>query len=264
MTRYGIHEANIRTGSGGRPLAVALVCFALAAAAPPSPAGELPAAIRTVDGAALPQPPAVARDAVEDDGNAAPTLQSAVIMEDLEAIRTLYEQGADLEAPVQPSGAHPLHIAAAIGMPPVVNLLVDLGADLEARDTLGRTPLIQAAIAGNSAVVAVLLAAGAEADAAETHHGTTALHLAAFRDQRDIIDLLLDYGAGVDTVDSNGETPLFWAIGRGHAEAITQLVNAGADINHRNHAGVSPLGIAAYARDRDSILRLLKLLGAEE
>jgi ankyrin repeat protein len=185
-------------------------------------------------------------------------------MEDLEAIRLLHEHGADLEAPNRISGAHPLHVAADIGLPPLLNLLIDLGADLEGRDDLGRTPLIQAALAGNSAAIEVLLAAGADADAAETRRGTTALHLAAFRNRLGVIDALLAHGARVDVVDDNGETPLFWAIGNGHAEAITRLVNAGADINHRNRAGVGTLGTAAYAYDREAIERLLFLLGAGE
>ncbi|MGD8841068.1 MAG: ankyrin repeat domain-containing protein, partial [Gammaproteobacteria bacterium] len=108
----------------------------------------------------------------------------------------------------------------------------------------------------------VLLAAGADADAAETRRGTTALHLAAFRGHREVIDVLLTYGAGVDVADENGETPLFWAIGSGETEAIIRLVNAGADVNHRNRAGVDPLGVAAFAYDRESTERLLKMLGA--
>jgi len=245
----------------GRQFAIALACAALAGVPPPSPAADLQAAIRAGDTAALVR----ALDSTRDGGEAAGrSLHLAVVMEDLEAIRLLYEHGADLEMPNQASGAHPLHVAADIGIPPVVNLLVDLGANLEARDSLGRTPLIQAAIAGNSAVVAVLLAAGADADAAETRHRITALHLAAFSDRREIIDTLLGYGADVDAADSQGETPLFWAVGRGHTQTIARLINAGADINHRNLAGVSPLGAAAFAHEREATVRLLKLLGAEE
>jgi ankyrin repeat protein len=244
---------------GSRPLAMVLACAMLACMPRFATCADLQAAIRNGDSAALER--ALMSTPREEAGL---FLHLAIIMEDLQAIRLLHEHGADLEASNRDSGAHPLHVAADIGMPPVVNLLVDLGAELEARDSLGRTPLIQAAIAGNSAVVSVLLAAGANADAAESFHGTTALHLAAFRDRREIIDALLAYGAAVDVADKQGETPLFWAVGRGHAQAITLLVNAGADVNHRNHAGISPLGAAAFAHDREATARLLKILGAEE
>ena len=259
MAGRGIDDIKNGTSFGSRPLTIALACAVFAGVPRPAPCADLQAAIRNGDSTALER--ALLSTPAEE---AALSMHLAIVMEDLQAIRLLHEYGADLEAPNRASGAHPLHVAADIGMPPVVNLLVDLGAELEARDSLGRTPLIQAAIAGNSAVVSVLLAAGADANAAESYHGTTALHLAAFRDRREIIDALLTYGAAVDVVDRQGETPLFWAVGRGHAQAITRLVNAGADVNHRNHAGISPLGAAAFAHDREATVRLLKILGAEE
>jgi len=264
MAKSEYCRATDLTGNGRRSLALILACLACAAAVPAWSADELQAAILAGDNAALVRALNSGRDAAGTVDTAGASLHVAVIMEDLRAIRLLHEYGADLETPNRLSGAHPLHVAADIGMPPVVNLLVDLGADLEARDGLGRTPLIQAAIAGNSAVVSVLLAAGAEADAAEPNQGTTALHLAAFRDRREVIELLLAHGAEVDAGDRNGETPLFWAIGRGHADTITLLVNAGADLNHRNHAGIAPLGAAAFAHDHEAIIRQLKSLGAEE
>ncbi|MGD8840595.1 MAG: ankyrin repeat domain-containing protein, partial [Gammaproteobacteria bacterium] len=185
MTRRAIDR------STGRRLRIALACMLLACMAGMSRAGDLQDMIRSADTAAL-------REALAsgiDTDALGQALHVAVLMEDLEAIRLLYEHGADLEAPNRIGGAHPLHVAADIGLPPVINLLIDLGAELDARDDLGRTPLIQAAIAGNSGAVEVLLAAGADADAAETRRGTTALHLAAFRGHREVIDVLLTYGA---------------------------------------------------------------------
>lgn len=264
MTKRECDESRDKASEEYRPLAVTFACLLCACATIQAKAGDLHDAIRSADTAALEQGLASGLDVDATEDAVGTALHIAVIMEDLEAIRLLHDHGADLEAPNRISGAHPLHIAADIGLPPVLNLLVDLGADLEALDDLGRTPLIHAALAGNSAAVEVLLAAGAEADAAETRRGTTALHLAAFRNRLDVIDALLAHGAGVDAADDNGETALFWAIGRGHAAAITRLVNAGADVNHRNRAGVGTLGAAAYAYDREAIARLLKLLGAAE
>ena len=263
MQSIAIDEPSHRADHSRGPLACALIGFALACAATQLHAGSLHEAIRAGDTPAL---EAALQAGTDVDATASPfgsALHVAIIMEDLEAIRLLHEHGADLETPNSVSGAHPLHLAAQIGMPPVVNLLVDLGADLEARDDLGRTPLIQAAIVGNSAATEILLSAGANADAAETRRGTTALHLAAFGDRRDVVDVLIAYGADIDAVDENGETALFWAIGNGHAEVITRLINAGADPAHRNHAGTGPLGAAAYSLKRDEIVRLLKSLGGK-
>ena len=131
-----------------RILAIVLAGIALVGPAAQSSAGDLHDAIRSGNTLALENALGDGADvnAIEAQNGAA--LHVAIMMEDLEAIRLLHEHGADLETPNQISGAHPLHLAAFIGMPPVVNLLIDLGADLEARDDLGRTPLIQAAIAG--------------------------------------------------------------------------------------------------------------------
>lgn len=57
--------------------------------------------------------------------------------------------------------ATPLHLASQFGKPDCVKLLVELGADLEARDILGRTPICYGALGNAVECVATLIKLGA-------------------------------------------------------------------------------------------------------
>ena len=59
-------------------------------------------------------------------------LHDAAVGGDVAMIRTLVEQGADIEAETA-GGVRPLHLAAAHGQVETVKTLVELQADIEAR-----------------------------------------------------------------------------------------------------------------------------------
>jgi ankyrin repeat protein len=70
-------------------------------------------------------------------------------------VKLLLEKGADLEAKDE-FGRTPLSWAAEEGHEGVVKLLLEKGADLEAKDEFGQTPLSRAAESGHEAVVKLL------------------------------------------------------------------------------------------------------------
>src|SRR5262245_21729057 len=81
-------------------------------------------------------------------------------------VRQLVAAKADANA-VTTTGATPLHFAAASGSAETVGILLDHGADVNAREPQWeQTPLMFAAAAGRTAVVKVLLARGADVKAA--------------------------------------------------------------------------------------------------
>ncbi len=89
-------------------------------------------------------------------------IPAATEAEYLENMRVLLEYGADVNGR-GPANATPLFVATGFGTPAVIELLIDVGADLEARPDLGWTPLHNAASAmGMPGTVAPLLAAGAD------------------------------------------------------------------------------------------------------
>ena len=81
-------------------------------------------------------------------------------------VRLLLEAGADKEAKNN-YGRTPLIIAAQKGREAVVRLLLEAGADKEAKSNDGNTPLIRRRSNGHEAVVPLLLEAGADKEAKE-------------------------------------------------------------------------------------------------
>ena len=103
----------------------------------------------------------------------------ATMKGDRAAVRTLIQQGADVNA-AQGDGMSALHWAADRGDAELASLLIYAGANTGAVTRIGQyTPLHLASRAGSAAVVKALLAGGAKVDAKASVTGATPLHLAA-------------------------------------------------------------------------------------
>jgi ankyrin repeat protein len=111
-----------------------------------------------------------------------------------------------------PDPAKEIIKAAKSGDAERVKSLLDHDKSLAgARDKDGSTPLHCAVWKGHQPVVAVLLEAGADVNAQNEndHWGTTPLHAAAHANQAAIAQLLIDHGADVSAQDGEGRTPMF-------------------------------------------------------
>ena len=156
-------------------------------------------------------------------------------------IEVLLTAGANPRALWGDNGDTLLHLAAAENdEPAVIDTLLALGLDLEARDRNGGTPLHGAA---EPAVIEALIAAGANPNA-RLRNGRTPLHL--WRDKEEI-EALVAGGANLEARDDWGETPLHAAAGRylQNTESIQALVAAGANLEARDEKGDTPLHHAA-------------------
>lgn len=121
--------------------------------------GDLSLALRMLD-----DDPALL-DAYSEDGF--PSLGLAIFFRQPELARTLIERGADVNAAARNAfRVAPVHAAAAVRDAVSMTLLLDRGADANARQQLGYTALHTAAQLGDETMIDLLLAHGADPRAA--------------------------------------------------------------------------------------------------
>jgi len=124
------------------------------------------------------------------------------------------------------SGQRGLHIAAMTNQRKIAAELVKAGAEIEARDHLGRTPLLQAARSGQPNMIDFLLLNRADIHA-QDREGNTVLHLAAEGISADTIIALIERGADPYKRNNNGGTAIDVALSHGN-RAMAALIRAQA------------------------------------
>ncbi|KAF4551980.1 Ankyrin repeat-containing protein 7 [Elsinoe fawcettii] len=93
-----------------------------------------------------------------------------------------------------------LHLAGLLSKYGVAQKLIDAGADVDGRNSLGDTALMFAVYYGQLELIDILLAAGADLDA-QADNGDTALIMAVHYDRVNIFALLLEKGADPSMVN---------------------------------------------------------------
>jgi len=144
-------------------------------------------------------------------------LFKAVINNDLENIKDLIEQGADLHA--NHEGA--LRLAADFGHLEVVKYLLEQGANIHFFDEFA---LRKAAENGQLEVVKYLLEQGADLRAEDDYP----LRWAAENGHLEVVKYLLEQEADLHAKD---DYALRWAAGNGYLEVVKYLVEQGADVD---------------------------------
>ena len=101
----------------------------------------------------------------------------------------------------------PLHIASKNGRLEIVKLLIEKGAEVNAKTKNGLTALVCAGGTQKHEIIKVLLENKANVDVQNTSKNT-ALHLAARVGKEETVKLLLAYGADVSIKNKRGQTAL--------------------------------------------------------
>ncbi|KAL9129679.1 MAG: hypothetical protein Q9217_001921 [Psora testacea] len=152
--------------------------------------------------------------------------------------------------------------AADCGKEPMVRLLLDHGADIEAQNSSNGTPLSCAAENQHEAVVDLLLIRGANANT-EDEFGWRPLHRTQVRHGGDEIALrLLNNEADVNAKCVKGKTPLHYAVERDNESMVYLLLKADADIGATDIVKRTPLHTAIESR-LENMVHLLLEFGAD-
>ncbi|MBN1241063.1 MAG: ankyrin repeat domain-containing protein, partial [Gammaproteobacteria bacterium] len=166
-------------------------------------------------------------------------LADAAMHRDMVAVRSLLEQGADVNAP-GPYDTPALHWVVRVQDLQMAGRLLDAGADPNLANRYGVSPLHLSIENRDADMVVLLLAAGSDPNLPDGA-GETPLFLAARAGSADIVEALLAHGASVDAQDAAyRQTPLMVAVREGHAEVVERFLAHGANVNAQTVAGPAP------------------------
>ena len=179
---------------------------------------------------------------------------AAVKSGDIENVRAMLGQDAELVNVKDDRGCSLLHYASEGGYKEVAELLIAHGAAIDAKEINGNTPLHYAARNGKADVAELLLSKGADINA-QNKDGFTSLHWTARNNHKTVLELLLAAGAKPDIRENRGMTVLvmsiWWMKDLGAARL---LIDKGADMSARVEGSwVTPIAVAAQYGLRDIV-----------
>ena len=188
-----------------------------------------------------------------DDGLQA--LHYAAYAGNTEVIRLLVSRGADLyhigTDPFDSERYTPFFNAVDNNSLEALELLMELGVDIDWQDDNGRTALIYAASYPDcTEAFNWLLKNGADTKL-RTLEGKTPLHCAAQVNHHRAIYHLLKRGEKMDEQDTDGNTPLHIAAKYGRLAVTRLLLRAGADVQKLNGEGKTALDLAIEGKSND-------------
>ena len=180
------------------------------------------------------------------------SLHFAVKEKHADVVQVLIDAGADIQAK-DCDGRSPLHVACGSGPLAIVKMLIEAGADIRATDSDRTTCLLLASHDGQTEIVRYL----ASLPAVDLNHrginNFTALHFAVLKKRPGVVKVLIDAGADIQAKDSEGCSPLHVASCSGPLAIVKMLIEAGADIRATDSSGATCLMLAKQDKQTDIV-----------
>ncbi|XP_063831235.1 L-asparaginase 1-like [Ostrinia nubilalis] len=138
-----------------------------------------------------------------------------------------------------------------------VKKMLDMGADVNAPNSEGKTPLHEAILRGNTSIVEYMLKQGANVHL-KTRCGEPPLLMAVHQDDPAMIELLLKCGANLSSVETNTLSEMIsLAARRGSVQKLQLLKMAGADLNVADEMQQTPLHKAVLSNNIEVVQYLV-------
>ncbi len=157
-------------------------------------------------------------------------------------------------------GLTALHFAANKGNIPLLKLLIDNGANVDAVTNLGKNVMHMAAEGNQPSMIIYLITEEHQSSQCVDESGSTPLHWACYAGAEEAVNFLLNLNVDINEQDKEKLTPLHLATNEGRENIVLKLLQKNADKNIPNNKGELPIDLARKKNHK----RIEQILGEED
>ena len=157
-------------------------------------------------------------------------------------------------------GLTSIHYAANKGSIPLLKLLIDNGANVDAVTNLGKNVMHMAAEGNQPSMLIYLITEEHQSSQCVDESGSTPLHWACYAGAEEAVNFLLNLNVNINEQDKEKLTPLHLATNEGREKIVLKLLQKNADKNIPNNKGELPIDIARKKNHK----RIEQILGEDD